>query len=308
MIVVRTPDEIKETEGLVATIGFFDGVHRGHRRLIEQMQDIARQRRLPSAVVTFPQHPRIALHADYQPKLLNSFPEKLTHLATTGIDYCIVLDFTEALSRLTAEDFITTVLARRWNVKTLLIGYDHRFGRDRADGFQQYAAYAQACGMDVVQATPFVEDEVAVSSSEVRKQLTAGYVEQAARLLAYPYQLKGQIVHGNHIGRTLGFPTANIRIDEPKKILPPEGVYAVEVTLDDKTYKGMLYNGRRPTLDGDGGQMRIEVHIFDFAGDIYARPISVAFLRYIRADIRFRSLEELKEQLERDKDAILANA
>jgi riboflavin kinase/FMN adenylyltransferase len=306
MIAVKSTDEINETNGLVATIGFFDGVHQGHRFLIRQMRDIARTRRLPSAVITFLQHPRVELHADYQPKLLNSFDEKLMHLAGTGIDYCIALEFTAALSQLTAEVFITSVLSRKWKVKTLLIGYDHRFGHDRADGFEQYVAYASACGMEVMKTPPFIDDRVAVSSSEVRKQLAAGRVERATQLLTYPYQLKGHVVQGSRIGRTLGFPTANIQIDEPFKMLPLEGVYAVEVSLQEKKYKGMLYIGRRPTLSV-GNQVTPEVHIFDFDGDLYADEISVSFIRYIRGDIRFHSLEELKEQLKRDKYVVTHN-
>jgi riboflavin kinase/FMN adenylyltransferase len=303
MLIVRGTDEIKGTGGLLATIGFFDGVHLGHRFLIREMKEAARKRSLPAAVITFPRHPRVALHADYQPKLLNSFEEKTEHLAETGIDYCIVLDFTVELAQLTAETFITSVLSRQWRVKTLFVGYDHRFGRDRADGFTQYVHYGAACGMEVLEAPRFVEDAVAVSSSGIRKQLALGKVDMAARLLSYPYQLKGHIVQGNRIGRTLGFPTANIRVDEAFKALPREGVYAVRVALQGETHKGMLYIGRRPTLDN--GAITLEVHIMDFQGDIYANEISVSFIHYVRADIRFRSLEELKEQLKRDKMQII---
>jgi riboflavin kinase/FMN adenylyltransferase len=300
MIVVKSIDEIEETEGLVATIGFFDGVHQGHRFLIRQMKNLARLRRLPAAAITFSQHPRTVLQADYQPKLLNSFEEKLERLAETDVDYCIVLDFTVALSKLTAEEFITSVLSQQWKVKTLFIGYDHRFGHERTDGIKQYVNYASACGMEVAEALPFIEGKVAVSSSEVRKQLAAGHVDKAARLLTYPYQLKGHIVQGNKIGRTLGFPTANIRIDEPFKMLPGEGVYAVWASLQGKRYKGMLYIGRRPTLDTDNA-VTLEVHILDFENDIYGKEITVSFVRYIRGDIRFRSLEELGEQLKQDR-------
>jgi riboflavin kinase/FMN adenylyltransferase len=300
MIVVRSIDEIGETEGLVATIGFFDGMHQGHRFLIRQMKDLAGVRRLPAAAITFSQHPRAVLQADYQPKLLNSFDEKLERLAETDVDYCVVLDFTVALSKLTAEEFITSVLSQQWKVKTLLIGYDHRFGHERTDGFQQYVSYASACGMEVLKAFPFMEGEVAASSSEARKQLAAGRVDKAAILLTYPYQLKGHIVQGNKIGRTLGFPTANIRIDEPFKMLPGEGVYAVWVSLERKRYKGMLYIGRRPTLYMDKA-VTLEVHILDFEDDIYGKEITVSFVRYVRGDIRFRSLEELGEQLKQDK-------
>lgn len=304
MLIVREREEIKEAGGLLATIGFFDGVHLGHRFLIREMKEAAHTKGLPTAVITFPRHPRVALQTDYQPKLLNSFEEKTEHLAETGVDYCIVLDFTLELAYLTAEQFITSVLSHQWRVKTLFVGYDHRFGRDRADGFVQYVHYGAACGMEVLEALRFVEDKVAVSSSEIRKQLALGKVEMAARLLTHPYQLKGHIVHGKKVGRTLGFPTANIRVDEAFKALPREGVYAVWVALKGEKHKGMLYIGRRPTLDN--GALTMEVHILDFQEDIYASEIKVSFMHYVRDDIRFRSLEELKEQLKRDKIQIAA--
>lgn len=177
MIVIRDTELLKG-KNLAATIGFFDGVHLGHRFLINELKETAKARNLPSAVITFPEHPRAVLHADYQPKLLNSFDEKLEQLASTGIDYCIVLDFTVELSRLTAQEFITTVLADKLHVEVLLIGYDHRFGHDRKDGFEQYVTYGAACGMDVVKASPYDDGQTAVSSSEIRKLLTECQVEK----------------------------------------------------------------------------------------------------------------------------------
>jgi riboflavin kinase/FMN adenylyltransferase len=300
MLLVRRRDEVKESGGLLATIGFFDGVHLGHRFLIREMKEAAGRRALPTAVITFPRHPRLTLQTDYQPKLLNSFEEKIKHLAETGVDYCIVLDFTPEVSQMTAETFIASVLSQQWGVTTLFVGYDHRFGRDRADGFGQYARYAASCGMETLEAGRcFAGGKAAVSSSEIRKQLALGKVDLASMLLTYPYQMKGHIVQGNRIGRTLGFPTANIRIDEPFKVLPCEGVYAVWVALQGKRYKGMLYIGRRPTLDN--GEVRLEVHILDFGGDIYDSEISVAFIRYVRSGVRFHSPAELKEQLKQDR-------
>lgn len=302
MIVVRDTEIIKEKK-LVATIGFFDGVHLGHRFLIGELKQLADERNLPSAVITFPEHPRAVLHADYQPKLLNSFEEKLEHLASTGVDYCIVLDFTIGLSRLTAQEFITTVLAEQLQVSTLLIGYDHRFGHDRADGFDQYVTYGAACGMDVVKASPYDEGQTAVSSSEIRKLLSMCQVEEAAHLLTYPYQIRGSIVSGYKIGRKLGFPTANIQIDEPFKIIPGIGVYAVWVYLKNKRYKGMLYIGDRPTLN-NGSNITLEVNILDFSEDIYNSEITVSFIHFVRGDIKFDSLEELKMQLANDRDTV----
>lgn len=302
MIVVRDTEIIKDKK-LVATIGFFDGVHLGHRFLIGELKQVAQERNLPSAVITFPEHPRAVLHADYQPKLLNSFEEKLEHLASTGVDYCIVLDFTIALSRLTAQEFITTVLAEQLRVSTLLIGYDHRFGHDRTDGFEQYVTYGAACGMDVVKASPYDEGQTAVSSSEIRKLLSLCRVEEATHLLTYPYQIRGSIVSGYKVGRKLGFPTANIQIDEPFKIIPGIGVYAVWVYLENEQYKGMLYIGDRPTLN-NGSNITLEVNILDFSNDIYDSEITVAFIHFVRGDIKFDSLEELKEQLANDRDTV----
>ncbi|WP_099463935.1 riboflavin biosynthesis protein RibF [Parabacteroides provencensis] len=299
MVVVKD-FEILKGQALVATIGFFDGVHRGHRFLIEEMKQVARLKGLPSAVITFADHPRAVLHSDYQPKLLNSFEEKLEQLETTGVDYCIVLDFTVELSRLSASEFIHKVLARRLHVNTLLIGYDHRFGHDRTDGFGQYVIYGKECGIEVIQATVYDAGRTAVSSSEIRHLIEQGNVEDAAYLLTYPYQIKGHIVSGYKVGRTLGFPTANIESDEPFKVLPGIGVYAVYVYLKGFRYEGMLYIGSRPTLN-NGTNITLEVNIFDFSGDIYNDEIIVSFIRFVRGDEKFESLEALKEQLEVDR-------
>lgn len=302
MIVVKNINDIP-WKAPVATIGFFDGVHLGHRFLIEELKRLAAARGLPSAVITFPEHPRKVLHADYQPKLLNSFEEKLEQLATTGVDYCIVFDFTLELSKLTAREFIVNVLAKQLRVKALLIGYDHRFGHNREEGFEQYVGYGKACGMDVIEAAGFTENQIAVSSSEIRKSLLACRVEQAAGLLSYPYRLKGSIVSGYKVGRTLGFPTANIQVDETFKVIPGIGVYAVWVDLQNRRYKGMLYIGNRPTLN-NGENITLEVNILDFSDDIYNNEITVSFIYYIRGDIRFDSLEELREQLNKDREEV----
>ncbi|RHJ92081.1 riboflavin biosynthesis protein RibF [Parabacteroides bouchesdurhonensis] len=299
MIVIRDLNELKRKE-LVATIGFFDGVHRGHRFLIEEMKRVAKKKALPSAVITFPEHPRAVLHADYQPKLLNSFEEKLEQLETTGVDYCIVLDFTIELSRLSASEFIQTILSQQLNVKVLLIGYDHRFGHDRRDGFEQYVTYGAQCNMEIIEASSYDDGHTTVSSSEIRRLLQCGKIEEANRLLTYPYQIKGHIVSGYKVGRTLGFPTANIQIDEPFKVFPGIGVYAVHVSLKGMRYDGMLYIGNRPTLN-NGNNITLEVNIFDFSGNIYDDEITVSFLYFVRGDEKFDSLEALKEQLEIDR-------
>ena len=301
MRVIHDTQAITEP-GVMATIGFFDGVHLGHRFLIDEVKAAAAQRGLPSAVITFPTHPRSVLQQAYQPRLLNSFADKLRLLATTGVDYCIVLDFTEALSQLSAEAFLR-ILATQWRVKGLVIGYDHRFGHDRRDGFEQYVEYGQRWGIEILKAAAFDAGHTAVSSSEIRRLVQEGKVERAAQLLTYAYHISGRIVRGYNVGRTLGFPTANIQPDDPMLLLPGLGVYAVWVEVAGQRYKGMLYIGSRPTLD-NGTQLSIEVHILHFSGDIYNDPIRVSFAHFVRGDEKFDSLEALKAQLMRDREVV----
>lgn len=301
MIVIRQ-NEDTIVQGIVATIGFFDGVHVGHRFLIKELQDWGKELNMPSAVITFPEHPRQVLHSDYRPKLLDTFQEKMERLETTGIDYCIALDFTYELSLYSAADFIR-LLAEEYHVKGLLIGYDHRFGHDRSDGFEQYVEYGGQVGMEVRKASPYDEENIRVSSSEIRRLLQEGKVEMANALLTYPYQLRGRIVSGYKVGRTIGFPTANIEVDSPYKLLPKVGVYAVWVELLGKRYKGMLYIGKRPTLQ-NGDNLTIEVNILGFSGNAYNDEITVSFVYAVREDKTFESVEALREQLERDRQTV----
>lgn len=301
MIVIRQNEDTIE-QGIVATIGFFDGVHVGHRFLIKELQDWGKELNMPSAVITFPEHPRQVLHSDYRPRLLDTFQEKMERLETTGIDYCIALDFTYELSLYSAADFIR-LLAEEYHVKGLLIGYDHRFGHDRSDGFEQYVEYGGQVGMEVRKASPYDEGNIRVSSSEIRRLLQEGKVEMANALLTYPYQLKGRIVSGYKVGRTIGFPTANIEVDSPYKLLPKVGVYAVWVELLGKRYKGMLYIGKRPTLQ-NGDNLTIEVNILGFSGNAYNDEITVSFVYAVREDKTFESVEALREQLERDRQTV----
>ncbi len=303
MIIIKNTNIIRE-KALVATIGFFDGVHTGHRFLINELKQQALLKGLPSAVITFPQHPRSVLQQDYQPKLINTFEEKLHYLSETGIDYCILLDFTRDLSLLTANEFITRILADKMHVRSLLIGYDHRFGHNRADGFEQYVDYGKACGMEVLKASQYTEGKASISSSEIRRLLLSGKVEKANKLLTYPYSIEGIIVEGYKVGRQLGFPTANIRINNPHKIIPGIGVYAVTASVNGILHKGMLYIGNRPTLD-NGTNITIEIHIFDFSEDIYGENITIHFLHHVRNDIKFDSLDKLIEQLHQDQQDVV---
>ncbi len=293
----------KVNQEIAATIGFFDGVHCGHRYLIAQLKEIASRAGLPSAVITFPIHPRKVLQADFQPQLLNSFEGKIAQLATTGIDYCFVLDFSRELADLTAEEFIREILRKKFLVKSLVVGYDHRFGKGRTNDFSDYKLYGNACGMDVVLAKQLEETDIRISSTAIRKFLAEGRVEQASKILSYNYTLKGKVISGNKIGRTLGFPTANLEVTETYKVIPASGVYATFVYLNDKPYRAMTYIGERPTIL-PAGERRIETCIFDFSGDIYGSPLKIEFIKYIRGDKKFTSMDELIAQLHEDKVSV----
>lgn len=286
---------------LVASIGFFDGVHLGHRYLIQQIKQKADEKDMLSAVITFPVHPRKILQTDYQPALLCGYEERVNRLATTGLDLCISLDFTSEISHLSAREFIHKILKERYNVDTLLIGYDHRFGHNREDGFEEYQKYGTEEGLDIIQAKEFEGEHI--SSSRIRMLLKEGDVQKAAELLSYNYQISGKIVEGFKVGRTIGFPTANIQSWEQYKVIPAFGVYAVFVYIDEVKYGGMLYIGKRPTLH-NGENVSVEVNVFDFEGDLYNKSLTVEFLEFVRPDQKFDGLEILRAQLYQDQENV----
>lgn len=289
----------------VATIGFFDGVHLGHRYLIRQTQEVAARRGVPSMVVTFATHPRQVMQPGYRPCLLTTRSEKEALLREAGVDRCLVMEFTPQLAQLTARDFMT-LLHDLHGVEALVIGYDHRFGHGRSEGFDDYVRYGQELGMEVCLARAYrLEDGTEVSSSRLRRLLQAGEVEEAARELGYPYYLSGTVVGGHRIGRTLGYPTANLQPDDPCKLVPAVGVYAVEVEWEGVPRAGMLSIGHRPTVD-NGTEQSIEVNIFDFEGDLYGKWLTLTFLGRLRAERKFASLDELAAQLRLDEAAARA--
>ncbi len=288
-----------EHKPLVATIGFFDGVHSGHRFLIEQVKSEARKKNLPSAVITFPVHPRKILQKDYQPALLCGYDEKIKRLALTGIDYCVSLDFTIEMSKLTAREFMVKILKEKLNVDTLIIGYDHKFGHNRDKDFNDYRRYGEEIGMNVIQSVESNPSEH-VSSSRIRRLLGNGDIKKANRLLSYNYTISGKVIEGFKVGRTIGFPTANIQIWEDYKVVPAFGVYAVYVHICGTKYKGMLYIGKRPTLQ-NGNNISLEVNIFDFEGDLYNQSLTAEFIDFVRFDKKFDGVEELKNQIQEDK-------
>lgn len=291
----------------VATIGFFDGVHRGHRFLIDQVKQYAAERGLVSLLITFGMHPRQVMQADYQPRLLSTPEEKCELLASTGADYCAVLDFTPELSQYSAYEFMEKVLKDKLSVNTLMIGYDHRFGHDRKDGFADYVRYGQMLGIQVVQARGLEVKDIPVSSSVTRAFLSEGEVEMAALCLSVPYSISGRVVTGFQEGRELGFPTANLSLADARKLVPKQGVYAVRVTdLDqpDKHYAGMLNIGWRPTMEEKMDHPAIEVHLLHYDGNLYGHQLKLEFIKRLRDERKFRSRGDLVRQLKADADCV----
>ena len=284
----------------VATIGFFDGVHLGHRHLINQVKMAASLNGWCSSIITFPVHPRQVIQSDYQPSLLSSPEEKIELLASTGIDNCILLPFTRELSMLTAWEFMQ-LLYDKYKVRMLVIGYDHRFGHNRAETFEDYCRYGRELGIHIMQATAYTQEQDKVSSSVIRRALLSGEVYTAAKYLGYSYSLDGTVVDGYKVGRKIGFPTANLRVDFSNKLIPSIGVYAVRVQVAGQQWKGMLSIGYRPTLN-NGNDLSIEVHILDFQGDIYNQKMRLEFIEFLRPEVKFDSVDELIAQMHQDKE------
>lgn len=290
----------------VATIGFFDGVHRGHRHLIGSVIDEAGKiDGAQSAVITFDRHPRQVLHAEFQPALLTTMDEKIELLSITGVDNCVVLHFDRIMASMSAFEFMRNVLRDRLGVRKLITGYDHRFGHNRAETFDDYVSYGRELGIEVVRGDAFMLDGVGVSSSVIRAFLSEGEVRMAARCLGYNYFLSGCVVKGQGNGHKIGFPTANIGVDDDTKLIPAPGIYAVKVRPEGcaVAMNGMMNIGTRPTFDGSG--VTLEVNIFDFDGDIYGRRIEVMFVGRLRDERRFASISRLAEQLKADREDAL---
>lgn len=287
----------------VATIGFFDGVHLGHRHLIQQVKLAASQNGWQSSIITFPVHPRQVIQSDYQPQLLSSTNEKIELLGTTGVDNCILLPFTKELSMLTAREFMQ-LLYDRYQVRMLVIGYDHRFGHNRTETFEDYCRYGQELGIHIMQATAYTQEQDKVSSSAIRRALQTGDIQTANQYLGYHYFVEGTVVDGYKVGRKMGFPTANLQMNFPHKLIPSVGVYAVYVHVKGQQWKGMLNIGHRPTLN-NGSNLSIEVHILDFEGDIYQQPIRIEFIQFLRPEAKFSSIDKLIEQMQKDKEATI---
>lgn len=284
----------------VATIGFFDGVHKGHQYLVSSVIEEAHLRSLQSMVITFDRHPREVLGSDFVPRMLSTYDEKLIMLSKTGVDTAVVLPFNRQMASLTAYEFMRDVLRDRLNVRALVIGYDNRFGCRRNETFDDYVRYGHELGIDVILSQSMELSGVKVSSSVVRSFIQEGEMEMAHRCLGYPYTIVGTVVRGHHIGTDIGFPTANITVDDARKLIPSPGVYAVWVRLSGSLERkqAMMNIGMRPTFDGT--VITLEVHILHYSGNLYGDHISVSFVKKLRQEQKFRSVAELTNQLHAD--------
>lgn len=282
-----------------ATIGSFDGLHRGHLAMLGELRCAAAGKGLPLMVVTFATHPRRLFNKECAPFLLTPSCEKLRLLEAAGVDICVLLDFDSSMASLSAERFMAEVLVAQLGVQLLAVGYDHHFGKPAlGEGLEQYIAFGKELGVEVFGTQPFIVDGTAVSSSAVRRALAAGDVAQAALLLGRYYALTGMVVHGAGIGRRLGFPTANIAPVDEEQMLPLDGVYETAVLVDGVPFKGVMNIGVKPTVCGK--ERTLEVHIIGFEGDIYDKEIIVQFVRRLRGEQSFENVEALRLQIEQD--------
>lgn len=286
-----------------ATIGFFDGVHRGHQFMIDSLTTMAHAQGRQSLVITFDRHPRQVVHADYVPQLITTTDEKLQLLHATAADRIEVLHFDAQMAQLSAYEFMRQVLHEKYGVAMLLTGYDNRFGHNRAEGFADYVRYGEEMGMKVLQNTPIDIDGLRVSSSLIRRLIVEGNITEASNCMGHPYSITGSVAHGFQEGRRIGFPTANIVPESAEKLVPGNGVYATRVSVEGGEWMPAMLNiGTNPTFQRQ--QTTIEAHIIGFEGDIYGRKVRVEFGRKLRDEQRFESVEALQKQLEADKKEV----
>lgn len=289
----------------VVTMGSFDGVHKGHVQVIGNLKQVAAKLGGESVIISFEPHPREVLYPlEKRPGILTTLEEKIGILKAHGVDHLIILPFTEELANLSYSDFVKRILVDRLGIKGLVVGYDHRFGKNREGSFEVLKAIAGEYRFYLEQEQAYEENEVNISSTKIRTALELGNIALVREFLGYDYPISGKVVHGDKIGRTIGFPTANLQLEDERKLLPASGVYAVRVSVDGVMYGGMLNIGVRPTVSRSG-IVRLEVNIFDFHSEIYDKIISVFLLARVRGERKFNDVAELSTQLEIDKQVIL---
>ena len=292
------------TKPTIVTIGTFDGVHLGHQKIVAQITKNAHALNCESLVLTFFPHPRMVLQEGTEMKQLNTLNEKIALLDNLGIDNLVVHPFDKEFSRLTAEEFVKKVLVDVFKIKKIIIGHDHRFGRNRTATIDDLINFGETYGFEVEQISAEEINEVSISSTKIRNALLEGNIELATNYLGYDYSLTGIIFKGKQLGRTIGYPTANITIEEDYKLIPNNGVYIAKSVLNGKTVFGMMNIGTRPTVDGT--KQTIEINFFDFKQDLYGQKITISLLHRMRSEQKFESIDALKNQLGKDKKTALA--
>lgn len=297
-VITTSSQSIPQTPSVV-TIGTFDGVHIGHQKIIKRLTKTAADKKMMSIVLTFFPHPRMVLQQNSDIKLLNTIEERKEILAALGLDYIYVKTFTKAFSELSARDYVKSILVDKLHAKHVIIGYDHQFGKNRSANIDDLRQFGREFGFEVEEISAQDVADVAVSSTKIRMALNEGDIQTANSFLGYPYFINGTVVRGKGIGKKIGFPTANIEVDEAYKLIPKDGVYAVLATHNNAVVAGMMSIGKNPTFNGE--QKTIEIHLFDFNEDLYGQHLRVAFIDRIRDERKFDSVEALIAELGQDQ-------
>ncbi len=287
------------SEGSIVTIGTFDGVHLGHQQILKQLIDTSQQSKLKSVLLTFFPHPRMVLQPDISMRLIQTIEEREKALRKTGLDYLVIHPFSEKFSRLSADDYVKQILVDKLNVRKVVVGYDHRFGRNRTASLEDMYNYANIYDFEVIEIDAKKIKSTAVSSTKIRKAIDQGDIALANSYLGDPFTLEGVVVHGDKRGRELSYPTANIELQNKHKIIPKQGVYLIQSDIDNQVVYGMMNIGTKPTFDTTNPS--IEVHFFDWNGDLYDQTLQVKLLKWIREEQKFGSVEELQAQIHADE-------
>ncbi len=304
MKIFHSINDFKSSKKTILTLGTFDGVHIGHKKILEKVTQNTKDGKYESLVLTFFPHPRMVLQEQSGIKLLNTINEKIDLLEKTGIENLVIHPFDESFSRLTAQEFVKAVLVDQFHIKKIIIGYDHRFGKNRSANFDDLITFGKQYDFDVEQISAQEIDAVSISSTKIRNALIDGNMDLANEYLGYDYILTGSVSKGKQLGRTIGFPTANLQMEENYKLIPKNGVYVIKSILNKKTVFGIMNIGFNPTVSGE--HLSVEVHFFDYDSNLYGQKISVSLLKYLREEQKFKSVDLLKAQLEKDKNFALA--
>lgn len=297
---IKTAADYKRIKNSVVTIGTFDGVHVGHQKIINRLVHIAETNKLQALVLTFFPHPRMVVQKDSSIKLINTIDEKAAQLQQLGVDHLVLKEFTKTFSRLSALEYVRDVLVNKLKVKHIIVGYDHHFGRNRTATIEDLIEFGKFYGFEVTQIDAQEVGDVAVSSTKIRAALREGNMRVANDFLGYNFMLTGTVVKGKGLGANLSFPTANIFIEEPYKLIPKQGVYLVQSKIENQLVYGMMNIGKNPTVSRDN-KTHIEVHFFNLDANLYSKTLKIELLEHLRSEIKFPNIEALKVQLEKDK-------